>query len=332
MARIHDFRQWWLGRAVRMGGIGGVVVLPEVRGRGVGRALMQAILERCRELGFPTTALYPATVPIYRSIGYELAGAQRIVTVPAEALRTLAGRGPSVELRRPAPGDEQAVTDLISGLHERQRDAGPIEWRPIEWRDEIEDDEYFCYVAHDGFLGYGYEGGLDTLRVSHLVAGSEATLRTLWTLVGSGSSVTTTVKMALAPDDPLHWLLRERGIKPETENWWMLRLTDAAEAIAGRGFPAGATLDVSMRLRDPEIPANEGDWRLTVADGKATLERAESVSSTSLELGPRGLATLYAGWPMHALRRGGIAHGGDPDEDARIDAVFGARAFMLDYF
>jgi predicted acetyltransferase len=332
MARIHDFRQWWLGRAVRMGGIGGVVVLPEVRGRGIGRALMIAILERCRELGFPTSALYPATVPIYRSIGYELAGAQRIATVPAEALRTLAGRGPYVDVRRPVPGDEQAVTDLISGLHERQRDAGPIEWRPIEWRDEIEDDEYFCYTAHDGFLGYGYEDGIDTLRVSHLVAGSEATLRSLWSLVGSGSSVTTTVKVALAPDDPLHWLLPERAIKPDKEIWWMLRLTDAAEAIAGRGFPVGAALDVSLRLRDPEIPANDGDWRLTVADGKATLARAETVAAASLELGQRGLAALYAGWPMHALRRGGIAHGGDPDEDARIDAAFGARAFMLDYF
>jgi predicted acetyltransferase len=224
------------------------------------------------------------------------------------------------------------ITDLISGLHERQRDAGPIEWRPVEWRDEIEDDDYFSYLAHDGFVGYGYENGLETLRVSHLVAGSEATLRSLWSLVGSGSSVTTTVKAALAPDDPLQWLLPERALKVDKDIWWMLRLTDAPEAIAGRGFPASATLDLALRLRDPEIPANDGDWRLTVTGGKATLDRAESVGGTSLELGPRGLATLYAGWPMHSLRRGGLAHGGEPDDDAKIDAAFGARAFMLDYF
>src|SRR5262245_41413055 len=56
-ARILDFRHWWLGRQVPMAGIGGVVVAPEYRGRGVGSRLMRGVLERCRELGSPMTAL-----------------------------------------------------------------------------------------------------------------------------------------------------------------------------------------------------------------------------------------------------------------------------------
>jgi predicted acetyltransferase len=31
-ALYHDMRQWWLGRAVPMAGVGGVTVAPEYRG------------------------------------------------------------------------------------------------------------------------------------------------------------------------------------------------------------------------------------------------------------------------------------------------------------
>jgi hypothetical protein len=35
---------------------------------------------------------------------------------------------------------------------------------------------------------------------------------------------------------------------------------------------------------------------------------------------------------MPALRRSGLAAGGDPDTDAALDCVFAAGAFMPDYF
>ena len=44
-ARFHDMTQWWNGRAVPMAGVAGVMVAPEERGRGVGRALVTTLLE-----------------------------------------------------------------------------------------------------------------------------------------------------------------------------------------------------------------------------------------------------------------------------------------------
>ena len=331
-ARINDFRQWWAGRAVRMAGVGGVVVLPEVRGRGVGSALMAAVIERSRELGFPLSALYPATVPVYRGVGYELAGVQRIASISAAALRTLAGRGPYVDVRRPAVADAEAITQLIAGLHERNRDCGPIEYRAVEWASDIEDDEYFTYVAEDGFVGYGFEDGGDTLRISHLVAGSEATLRTLWSMVGSGSSVVKTVRAPIATDDPLIWMLADRGLTIDRETWWMLRLADAEAAVAGRGYPSTVDVDVRLRLTDPLVAANDGDFRLTVAAGTGSLIRTDGGAAPQLDLSARALAALYAGWPLHTLRRTGLVTGGDTDADAQLDAAFVARPYMLDYF
>ena len=73
-AMIHDLRQWWLGRAIPCAGIASVKVAPEYRGAGIGRRLMTALLDAVAERGYPLSALYPATMPIYRSLGWELAG------------------------------------------------------------------------------------------------------------------------------------------------------------------------------------------------------------------------------------------------------------------
>ena len=71
---FHDMRQWWHGRAVPMAGVGGVKVAPEQRGRGTGRALMTEVLRVIADRGYPLSVLYPATAPLYRSLGWELAG------------------------------------------------------------------------------------------------------------------------------------------------------------------------------------------------------------------------------------------------------------------
>jgi len=84
--------QWFGGRSVPTAGIAAVAVSPEARGTGAGRVLM---LATCRELagdGVALSTLFPATVPIYRSAGYELAGGRYRVELP---LRSLALRPPT---------------------------------------------------------------------------------------------------------------------------------------------------------------------------------------------------------------------------------------------
>jgi hypothetical protein len=59
---------------------------------------------------------------------------------------------------------------------------------------------------------------------------------------------------------------------------------------------------------------------------------AESAARFPLELGARGLAALYAGTPVAALRRAGLASGGNPAADAALDGAFAATPYMLDSF
>jgi predicted acetyltransferase len=119
---------------------------------------------------------------------------------------------------------------------------------------------------------------------------------------------------------------------------WMLRVVDAPAAIAGRGYPSRAHVDIRLSLADAQRPANSGQWRLEITAGEGSLTRdgtdaARAASSPPpVRMGPRGLAALYAGTPLAALRRAGLAAGGDSSCDGALDEAFSAQPYMLDYF
>jgi predicted acetyltransferase len=328
------FRQWWLGRSIDMGGVSAVVVAPEYRGHGVGSALMRALVRRMHEYAIPLSALYPATMPPYRRVGYELAGALYSVTVRADALRGLAR--PGVELPRPrrVGGDcAEAVWHATGEAQRRNLECGPVTWPVTAVADHLGEDDQFTYLvdgdAGNGFLSYAWEGS--SLHAGHVVADSTDVARTLWAQLGSGSSIAETAHARVAPDDPVFWLLRDVGVTPRSREWWMLRLLDARAAVAGRGFPAGVEVEVPLTVTDELLPHNAGGWRLAVRDGSGSLTRAD-VGADALRTDVRGLAALYAGTPLSTLRRAELVTGGDPAADTALDAAFRGPAFCRDSF
>ena len=79
-------RQWWHGRSMPMAGVAAVMVAPEHRRQGLGRSLMTVLLDAIAGRGYPVSVLYPATTPIYRSLGWELAGGHHRAVIPARTL------------------------------------------------------------------------------------------------------------------------------------------------------------------------------------------------------------------------------------------------------
>ena len=166
-AMIHDMRQWWLGRAVPFAGIASVKVAPEYRGGGIGRRLMTALLDAVAERGYPLSALYPATMPIYRSLGWELAGGKYVATVPARSLRTLVAPDPAAaggdgavgggrtapapaQIRRAGPDDAAEVIAVIGRAHQAARDAGPLTWDEGPTRQWLSGPDLYSYLAGEG--------------------------------------------------------------------------------------------------------------------------------------------------------------------------------------
>ena len=88
-ARVLSAAQWTVGRSVPMGGIAGVVVRPEDRGRGVCRTLLEHTLQWMRDHDIAVSTLHPASTRVYRSGGWEIAGDQGVFRVPSRSLAAI---------------------------------------------------------------------------------------------------------------------------------------------------------------------------------------------------------------------------------------------------
>ncbi|WP_228010369.1 GNAT family N-acetyltransferase [Nonomuraea phyllanthi] len=322
-ARLRRFTQWWHGRPQPMAGVAGVTVGPEDRGRGVGTRIMRAVVERATALGDAVSALYPATTPIYRSLGYEHAGAQYNVTLPAESLRGIRPSGP-VKIRRMGPGDAAELISVLHRVHAAARSSGPVSWDEDTWSLWLENKDDFLYLAEDGFVVYRWRGG--DMRVESLVAASPDTTKALWSLVGSASSIARNVVASVAPDDPVLWLLRERSHEEVTQARWMFRVLDVAAAVERRGYPAHAACDALVTVDDPL--AGRRSWRLEFAGGSGAATPAEEAE---VVLSVNGFSALYAGIPTGTLRMCGLMSG-DERYDEALDMAFAAKPYMLDDF
>jgi GNAT superfamily N-acetyltransferase len=306
-AAFQDMRQWWRGRPVPMAGVSSVKVAPEYRGRGIGRLLMTALLDEIAARGYPLSALFPATMPLYRSLGWELAGARDTAVIPARSLLRLVppdarppetlppetlppevDAAPAADLRRAGPGDAEAVIAVLGRVHEAARDCGPITWDAAAVAEWLADPGLYAYLAEDGFLAYRWHNGNEGLFAERAEAMSARTVRTLWTQLGSHASIADKVYAITGPVSAFWWLTAERDAGIRHRSRWMLRVVDAPAAIAARGFPAATSLTVPLRIADDARPANSGHWQLTVAGGAGTLDplRSDPLRSDPLRSDP----------------------------------------------
>jgi len=331
------------------------MVAPEERGRGVGRMLVTALLELIAARGYPLSVLFPSTLPIYRSLGWEIAGTSHEAVIAAHALRSLApadaavaaGRGPEPAggVRRAGPADAAEAAEVLGRVHARARDCGPNVRDEQSLRLALGSESRFGYLAGDGLLLYTWREGHDEVFVQLAAAGSAPTARALWGIVGSHCWIAERVRARVGPADPVWWLAREPVAEIVDHDDWMLRVVDPAAAIAARGFPPATEFAVRLRIVDTARPASSGLWWLKVAEGRGSLVRdgeasapgagpggADADGDGTVTLGARGLAALYAGIPVATLRRAGLAAGGDATADALLDGAFAAAPFMLDRF
>lgn len=324
-----------------MAGVAGVKVAPERRGSGIGHALVAALLAQIAARGYPLSALYPATARLYRPLGWELAGGNYLAVVPARSLQRFtppqttddeaALRPRTVHVRRATADDADTVLSVLGAAHRSARDCGPLTRDAGTVARWLADPSLYAYLAPDGFLAYRWHGGNGEILVERAVAASAGTTRALWLIVASHASVAGTVRARVGPQDPFWWLTAEPDADVARRGMWMLRVVDAPAAVAARGFPLGAELAVRLRIHDRQRPGNDGRWRLSLAGGAGTLVPSHDVGD-ALALSARGFAALYAGTPVAALRRAGLAASGDPDADAAVDAAFAGAAYMLDSF
>ena len=229
--------------------------------------------------------------------GAEAVGGAAVGVGGAAGIREAVGGGlpERPDVRRAVPDDAERVLAVLGSAYAGARDCGPCTWDAASVRRWLADADLFAYLAGDGFLGYGWDGGHHEMMVHVLRASSARTARALWGIVASHASMARVVRAAVGPADAVGWLTPEPDVSLSRPEQWMLRVLDPVAAVAGRGFPAGLDVQVPLVLADPELPAVAGSYTLTVIGGTGRLRPAHSVRGTASDSPERGSARARAG-------------------------------------
>jgi predicted acetyltransferase len=333
MAGAMPLAQWFGGRSIPMGGVRAVAVRPELRGRGYASRAVRAVLDAMRARGEVLSALYPATVRPYRRLGWEIAGTLFYRDVPARALPPATR---DVDVRRASSADRavlRACYDHVARETDGFVDRPDHRW---DWWLDRNATEHWYVAGDEGYVVYRHlpiENVPDAFRILLLdfVATTPRAFRALWGLFADARSVVPSVVFRSGPSEPLAALLDDPDMVVRRERQWMLRLVDAAAAVATRGYRADAGARVALDVDDPVCPWNGGRWTLHVADGAGRLERG---GDGVFRLGIGAFASLFSGWATTAsLARAGLLEGGTAGDRRALDRMFaGPLPWMLDEF
>jgi predicted acetyltransferase len=343
MVAAYSKQQYFGGRAVPMGGVHSVAVVPERRGRGLAKRLLAELMAGMRERGEALSTLFPSTTRPYRAVGYELAGTMCWRRVTPRTLETLA-RSPGARVRALA-ADE--IPDLAACYaHVASRTNGFL-LRSAAWWQQARDQlwagrsvyavaspegritGYVVYRQLDGefsSLGGPFRLALDEILWSERDAGLA-----LWGLLASWGPQVESILYRGTAEDPLLWLLPEQELELVAELRWVSRLVDPVAAVAARGFAPEIDAEAHLELADPALPANQGRFVLRVAKGRGELAAG---GRGDLRLDAGAFASLFTGYatPAGLVRAGRLAGDSGASRSALAAAFAGPTPWMPDQF
>jgi predicted acetyltransferase len=314
-------RQMIGGRPVPAGAVASVCVVPEARGRGLGRRVMSSLVGAMRDEGLALAPLWPSSVTFYRRLGWEVAGHVSQFSVPS---RSLGGR----------PASGQAVRDPDLGEVQTVRSKGAAGWcGPIErpawwwaWRmPQPPGDLSYRYGWHEdgrltGFVAFRQEPPADRrwgfdVWVSDFWAATPDALDGLAGLLASDGAFSPRVRFdyGVLPATPdLVWRVGELDVATSGTNAWMLRVVDPRRAIEASGWPVWADLRLELAIQEPGAAA-----RPIVAELAGGSARVEAGGSGRVRIGSGPFSAWFAGgMRAETAARLGLADG--PEDDIAI--------------
>jgi predicted acetyltransferase len=336
-ARVVPMGQWFGGQVVPMGAIGGVVVAAEHRSGGVGTALAADFIRAAHGRGMAISTLFPASLPLYRKVGYELAGASYYWEIPIGATAPPRRSDDGIVVQRWSGGDF-ALRPLYD--QEASRTSGQLDRPPTFWTGVMEShgQAVHAFVAERddnpvGYITFTQTGKYDAERyidVLDFVTTSRAATRALWTFLTGHSGTVSHVRTWGGATDTRLFDLPHRGQRILTVEPWMVRIIDLPGALMARGYPDRVAAELHLDYRDDILPDNSGRWLVRIADGRATVERG---GDGRIVLTSRGLAPVYTGYLPAASVADPAVLSGTAEDLASMTTVFaGPTPWMADSF
>ncbi len=327
------------GKAMAMGGVSVVGTLPEYRRQGLLRRITTLSFERMREAGQSVAALWASQAAIYQRYGYsrgsllcqyhlDSADAALMVAPPSELAVTRHAVVEAFDVMREVYREFIAPRALY--LHR----AKPL-WQAGVLRQDA-DGPVHVAVCRDGqgeprgYVAYTLRAN----RIDHPTRAQELVVRdlcwldvgayrALWEFLGRHDLVGRIAWRNAPADDPTPELLVEpRLLRRQTAEGVWFRVVDVEQALAARGYDADAEVVLGVPA-DRETPWNQGNYRLTVSGGEATVARTTARAELTVPI--KALASAFSGFQhLRTLANWGLV-GGSDSAVARADRLFATR-------
>ena len=298
----HRFQIHFQGEVVGMAGIGGVASWPEKRRAGAVRAVFEAMLPELYARGDVFSALYPFSHAFYRKFGYELCMQLTHARVTPQALGSGAAETTgSFELH--LPSDDHAV---IYGLRERyaQRFDFTLKREPERFDDLLGKDPYAdlqpVYLWRDdagepqGYIVFKREceAGQNFATVLDAAYLTPEALRSILRFLGRFNSYDH-YRITLPPDVELRAFIGEAYQATCERNCaGMARVINVEKALRVTRAPS-CDGTITLRVRDGQIPQNNGTFAVAYADGAASVSRCDDEPDLTLSI--QALTQLVTG-------------------------------------
>ncbi|MFZ4575194.1 MAG: GNAT family N-acetyltransferase, partial [Phycisphaerales bacterium] len=332
--------QYFGGRSIAMLGIAGVAVPATSRGAGLAGRMMRACLREAAADGFAVSTLYPSTVALYRSVGYEVAGARyeckadmRIIQMRREKARKVVMLGDEHQQQV-----REVYAAFASGLP-GMLDRGDYCWSRVRKRRDGQANGYGV-VGESGLLeAYVFiqqtrlETGKQDLLVTDLAFRDAHAGRKLLGLLADFATMSEKLTLYGPVSNPLGALLPLSSFQVCVAHDWMLRIVHLKRAIETRGYSKAVRVAFDLEIHDDVIAGNRGRWTVRIEDGCAKCEPSDGTDRPTLHAGIGGFTPVYSGYlTALAARNIGLVKC-DDHVAALLDGVFGAGSpAMADFF
>jgi len=310
-ASLIRMGQYFGGRSIPCAGVAAVAVAPEFRGHGVATRLMKELLRELSETRVPLSALYPATMELYRKVGYGFGGSR----VQWETdTRDIGLRFHAFDMV-PADAEDLAEFKRLYALNAVVA-SGHLDRNQARWdlilSPHAADHRAWIVRGPDANLGYVVIKGIRTeeraysLEVVDWVALNRQAAQRILTFLCDYGTVHRKVRWLGAPADPLSTLIPESRARVAVSEPWFLRIVDVEEALRQRGYPRTLEAELHLEVQDDVIKRNNDRFILNVADGRCVVRRG---GRAHLRIDVRELASIYtrALSPMELGRVGTVA-------------------------
>ncbi len=292
------------GHHTQMAGIGGVASLPPYRRKGGIRACFEKALPHLYESGVVFSYLYPFSTAYYRKFGYEMCCERNHYQLLMDKLPFTPLSGSSHLLE----GGEQWLTDIqaVYRLWQERFNLMVIgqemEFAWVGKANPVKDQQYsYLYRSADGapksyltFQKVEEKSGRNLICSRFVFSDAEGfygLINLLKSLAADHRYVSFDLPLGLFIEPLLPEWSMGAGTR-QTQYWGMARVIRVREALEMARFRGNGHL--TLEIRDPQIPQNNGIFSVSFQEGKAT-NVAPSDAAPDITLGIADFSRLVLG-------------------------------------